>query len=216
MRVIICEPGKPAKALPAKDEPIRALTLRHFLGASWCEMYPEGFPNQIVMLANEGGAFSKGPQNGSVMICGSITPVFGTYIICRRGKDGKYYPMDEKVAEKVCAGLHQAPKEKTCCLCGQAYAGKGNNAAPLANGLCCNKCNEALVIPERMKQIEGIPTLINDSMLMKIREKPKPIPTQLEAIAALMCDHYCKYPDNCSNEDALAKICDSCPVGLLG
>lgn len=205
MRVIICEPGKPAKALSAKNEPLSVLALRRLIGAGWCGMVPEGFPKHVVMLVNEGGAFSKMPQNGSVMICGSETPVFGTYIICRVGKDGKYYPLEEDACEKLLAGLRQAPKEKTCCLCGQAYAGKGNNAAPLANGLCCNKCNAALVIPERMKQISGA----------EKRFRHKTVPAQLEGIAAVLCDDYCKYSATAMDEDALDKICANCPVSLL-
>lgn len=28
---------------------------------------------------------------------------------------------------------------------------KGNNAQPINNGRCCNKCNSEVVIPERLK-----------------------------------------------------------------
>jgi hypothetical protein len=38
-----------------------------------------------------------------------------------------------------------------CCLCGQSFAGFGNNPAPLAElpNLCCDMCNQTKVIPAR-------------------------------------------------------------------
>jgi DNA-directed RNA polymerase subunit RPC12/RpoP len=40
-----------------------------------------------------------------------------------------------------------------CIICGKKFKGFGNNAEPLAKGICCNKCN-ALVINERLKLIK--------------------------------------------------------------
>lgn len=37
-----------------------------------------------------------------------------------------------------------------CILCRKEYEGYGNNASPLADGRCCNICNER-VIRERLK-----------------------------------------------------------------
>ena len=43
-----------------------------------------------------------------------------------------------------------------CCLCGEKIKvesngwNKGNNAQPLAEGRCCNKCNVTKVIPARI------------------------------------------------------------------
>ena len=47
-----------------------------------------------------------------------------------------------------------------CCLCKKEIKKvgnwtQGNNAQPLANGRCCDKCNMTKVIPERMKRTFG-------------------------------------------------------------
>jgi len=46
-----------------------------------------------------------------------------------------------------------AEKQETgrCCLCGEEFEGYGNNAQPLRNGKCCDKCNVEKVIPARMR-----------------------------------------------------------------
>lgn len=31
--------------------------------------------------------------------------------------------------------------KKKCSICGKEYEGYGNNALPLAEGLCCDECN---------------------------------------------------------------------------
>lgn len=40
---------------------------------------------------------------------------------------------------------------KTCVICGQEFEGYGNNAAPYANGTCCDSCNAEYVIPYRLE-----------------------------------------------------------------
>lgn len=49
-------------------------------------------------------------------------------------------------------------KTKICCLCGEEYKGYGNNPEPLASFTrkCCDKCNQELVIPARMKHRKGV------------------------------------------------------------
>lgn len=53
-----------------------------------------------------------------------------------------------------------------CCLCngrieqkktpeGKVYWSSGNNAQPLAEGRCCDKCNNTKVIPARIKLMIG-------------------------------------------------------------
>ena len=43
-----------------------------------------------------------------------------------------------------------------CCLCGGEITSdnstwkEGNNAEPVKKGRCCDKCNEEIVIPERI------------------------------------------------------------------
>ena len=39
---------------------------------------------------------------------------------------------------------------KCCSICGKEYEGFGNNAQPLADGDCCDNCNNK-VIRERLK-----------------------------------------------------------------
>ena len=41
--------------------------------------------------------------------------------------------------------------EEACCICGVGKA--NNNAAPYAEGYCCDVCNAALVIPARIEEI---------------------------------------------------------------
>lgn len=35
--------------------------------------------------------------------------------------------------------------KKICVLCGEEFEGYGNNAAPLAEGICCDSCNVEVV-----------------------------------------------------------------------
>jgi hypothetical protein len=41
----------------------------------------------------------------------------------------------------------------TCIICGKPYY-FGNNAAPVANGFCCDHCHLEVVIPARMAQLK--------------------------------------------------------------
>ena len=38
-----------------------------------------------------------------------------------------------------------------CCICGKDISGFGNNASPLADGTCCDVCNQ-LVMAERLRR----------------------------------------------------------------
>lgn len=46
---------------------------------------------------------------------------------------------------------YEIHEEKLCCICGKAIEGHGNNAAPLADGECCDECNMTRVVPERLR-----------------------------------------------------------------
>ncbi len=37
----------------------------------------------------------------------------------------------------------------TCCLCGGTFSHHGNNALPLVDGGCCDRCNSEKVVPQR-------------------------------------------------------------------
>lgn len=39
---------------------------------------------------------------------------------------------------------------KKCCICHKPFKGHGNNAEPVRKGLCCDSCNEMIVVPERV------------------------------------------------------------------
>lgn len=39
-----------------------------------------------------------------------------------------------------------------CSICGKKYEGYGNNAHPVNDGRCCDKCNLETVIPRRITE----------------------------------------------------------------
>lgn len=41
-------------------------------------------------------------------------------------------------------------KTGTCSICGKTYEHWGNNAQPINNGRCCDKCNYEYVLPARL------------------------------------------------------------------
>lgn len=43
-------------------------------------------------------------------------------------------------------------ERKKCCICGKDFDGWGNNAEPLAYGLCCDECNNSKVLAARLVQ----------------------------------------------------------------
>lgn len=40
--------------------------------------------------------------------------------------------------------------EKKCCICGNTFNSYSNNAAPIKDGTCCDKCNTQFVVPSRL------------------------------------------------------------------
>lgn len=40
-----------------------------------------------------------------------------------------------------------------CSICGKEFDGFGNNAEPVNDGICCDKCNNDIVIPRRMADL---------------------------------------------------------------
>lgn len=43
----------------------------------------------------------------------------------------------------------------TCVICGEEFIGWGNDAWPLADGDCCDSCNEQ-VVDARLERVLGI------------------------------------------------------------
>jgi hypothetical protein len=41
--------------------------------------------------------------------------------------------------------------EKDCCLCGESNIEYQNNPDPLKGSICCNICNDTVVIPLRIR-----------------------------------------------------------------
>ena len=44
-------------------------------------------------------------------------------------------------------------EDKKCVICGKPITGYGNNAQPVKDGNCCDKCNQEVVIPARIKMM---------------------------------------------------------------
>ncbi len=42
-------------------------------------------------------------------------------------------------------------REKICSICGKDYVENGHPAAPVNGGRCCNRCNDSVVIPRRIR-----------------------------------------------------------------
>ncbi len=40
---------------------------------------------------------------------------------------------------------------KICSICGKTFEEYGNNAQPVNNGVCCDKCNLEIVVPRRIQ-----------------------------------------------------------------
>lgn len=45
---------------------------------------------------------------------------------------------------------HNLP-EQVCSICGKKFKGYGNNAWHINDGICCDACNNRVVIPHRMQ-----------------------------------------------------------------
>lgn len=45
---------------------------------------------------------------------------------------------------------HREQNMNKCVICKQRFDGHGNNAEPVAKGLCCDTCNMSKVIPARL------------------------------------------------------------------
>ena len=59
--------------------------------------------------------------------------------------------------------------KKICSICGQKYEGYGNNAQPVNDGNCCDKCNATIVIPRRFQ--DHINRMIELEQCKNIKEK---------------------------------------------
>ena len=81
-------------------------------------------------------------------------------------KDDKEFYKDlkscKKAAQQVTDKINKEIKEEKmikCSICKQKIKPKGswtqgNNAQPINNGRCCDKCNNEKVIPERLRRVK--------------------------------------------------------------
>lgn len=48
-------------------------------------------------------------------------------------------------------------QKNVCCICGKEFEGYGNNPEPyMVEGVCCNECNQNVVLPARRELSETI------------------------------------------------------------
>lgn len=58
-----------------------------------------------------------------------------------------------KIAIKKRGGIKLLKEDEKCCICGGDFEQKyGNNALPVKDGRCCTKCDNEVVIPERIRR----------------------------------------------------------------
>ena len=62
----------------------------------------------------------------------------------------------EKVIDKFCQENKINLDEKTCVICNKLFTEFGANPSPVKeSGVCCNKCDNEVVIPARMEGLNG-------------------------------------------------------------
>ena len=74
----------------------------------------------------------------------------------------------DDLSNDTAKGKYSEPEAKKCVICGEPITGYGNNAEPVKHGRCCDKCNQEVVIPARLKQL----SLKEDKDI----EEPKDLP----------------------------------------
>lgn len=205
MKLIICEPGKPAKEKTVK-EMISLKEMQEIVGGYIEVVTPDGVPAGVRLICNKEGKLLNLPTNRWISIHGQEDLIFGTFLFCAEGiADGEpdLVPLSEAQAEKLMRMLGNQAEPVRCVLCGEAVDTLDYNAAPLASGFCCKSCYEDRVCRERMK--------------VSANEKPetKEVPRLLETIAGDICQYICKYRNQFKDEEELYTICETCPVSLL-
>lgn len=199
--------------------------IREFLGGQVERLHPDDGKG-IVHLVNPNAKFKKGFErpNQKVIVCSKEVFIYGNSIICGEDEDDHLRTLSWTEALRVSLSMNiekrlvEKNDPKTCVLCHEVYTGDGNNAAPLADGLCCDKCNIDRVVPERMKAtIHEVSSSLKknlERMAGPADKKPKKVREMLEEIAGDICNHICKYRET-ADQDDLDLLCEDCPVSLL-
>ena len=98
-------------------------------------------------------------------------------------KYGKYFDKDGKLVDEKGymtaldnageqgAAIKEAYEKHKCVICGHDFEGYGNNAYPVADGVCCDECNKEKVIPARLKNIANTKDLKEDKEIPDITVK---------------------------------------------
>lgn len=58
-----------------------------------------------------------------------------------------------------------------CCFCEKMVKGLGNNALPIKNDRCCDKCNTEFVVPIRILRVTNSPILKSLRQADRLAEK---------------------------------------------
>ena len=70
-------------------------------------------------------------------------------------------------------------EHEKCVICGAEIEGYGNNAEPVKHGVCCDECNQTVVIPARLEKMkhkpieEDVDDDIDDEVEMDMDELPE-------------------------------------------
>lgn len=79
-----------------------------------------------------------------------------------------------------------AEKKRTCSICGREFEGPGNNAYPVNDGTCCDRCNVDVVLPARINRLtdfdaDGLKDRCADFLAGYFRIRDAMVATHLEA-----------------------------------
>ena len=67
--------------------------------------------------------------------------------------------------------LDEDKEKQKCVICGKPIVGYGNNALPVAEGNCCDQCNQNVVIPARLKDLQN--SKLNEDKKEDKEEQPE-------------------------------------------
>lgn len=82
--------------------------------------------------------------------------------------------------------LDEAKDIQNCVICGKPIVGYGNNAAPVADGKCCDQCNQNVVIPARLKELQN--SKLNEDKKDDKEEQPEEFIAKNEETGEIVAD----------------------------
>ncbi len=100
MKIVICEPGKPARTQRVMQAP-ELQELQEMVGGYIEVVRPDGMPKGVVLVCNEEGKLRPDMKaNRWVSLHGTEDVIFGTFVLLGSQGD-ELVPLDETTAEKV-------------------------------------------------------------------------------------------------------------------